>query len=31
MMIDFDDGPTYEIVCRSFRVDEYVEGSTGSS
>jgi hypothetical protein len=22
MMITFDDGPTYEIVCRSFRVEE---------
>ncbi len=22
MMINFDDGPTYEIVCRSFRVEE---------
>lgn len=22
LMIGFDDGPTYEIVCRSFRVEE---------
>lgn len=24
LMIDFDDGPTYEFVCRSFRIDETV-------
>lgn len=24
LMIDFDDGPTYEFVCRSFRIDERV-------
>ena len=22
LMMDFDDGPTYEVVCRSFRVEE---------
>jgi hypothetical protein len=22
LMIDFDDGPTYEVVCRGFRIEE---------
>jgi hypothetical protein len=22
LMMNFDDGPTYEVVCRSFRVEE---------
>jgi hypothetical protein len=22
LMIDFDDGPTYEVVCRSFRIED---------
>jgi hypothetical protein len=22
LMLGFDDGPTYEVVCRSFRIDE---------
>ena len=32
LMIDFDDGPTYEFVCRSFRIDETVaEGHDSAS